>query len=61
MDPADRTLVIGLEWSGKFADEGDKARRRGIEDLKFGFAIRGDDPSPSRVVAAGNWNVFRPS
>ena len=61
MDPADRTLVIGLEWSGKFADEGDKARRRGIEDLDFGFVVRGEDASPSRIVDAGNWNVCRPS
>ena len=54
MDPADRTLVIGLEWSGKFADEGDKARRRGIEDLEFGFVVREENPSPSGVADAGN-------
>lgn len=54
MDPADRTFVIGLDWSSVFAGEGDKARRSGIEDLKFWFAVRGEGPSPSGVADAGN-------
>ena len=59
MDPADRTLVIGADCSVLFAGNGDRAQRRGSEDLELGFIDDGRAPSVSVVAEEGNRKLLR--